>query len=160
MNTYLHDPSDKWPDLTHAEVGDTIVYCPRCPEQYTYQYLGGRSGGPGTCVKCKNSMRFWKVMPGEKERQLGLPTSEGVATGRVPARDPLEYVLNRLENAARSDNPHKAGYGSARTELLAGITQLRKQADMERRRSDNLLAALASLERTAHDAQRAWNPET
>ena len=159
MNTSLHTPLDKWPNLSHAEVGDTIVYCPACPEQWN----AGQNrtvGGPGTCSQCKTSMRFWKVMPGEKERQLGLPEPVGVATGRVPARDPLEYVLNRMENAARADDPHKVGYGVARKELLDGITALRKQADMERRRSDNLLAALASLERTAHDAQRAWNPET
>jgi hypothetical protein len=40
-------------------------------------------------------------------------------------RDPLEYVLNRMENAARSDDPAANGYGPARKELLEGIATLR-----------------------------------
>jgi hypothetical protein len=40
-------------------------------------------------------------------------------------RDPLEYALNRMENAARQQNPAAHGYGSARKELLDGIVSLR-----------------------------------
>lgn len=43
--------------------------------------------------------------------------------------DPLEYVLNRMEDAARQDNPAEAGYGKARKELLDGITTLRHEHD-------------------------------
>jgi hypothetical protein len=50
-------------------------------------------------------------------------------------RDPLEYVMNRMERAAQSDEPAKNGYGPARKELLGGIAALR--AD---------LAALRELE--------------
>lgn len=41
--------------------------------------------------------------------------------------DPLEYVLNRMERAAQSDEPAKNGYGQARRELLQGIADLRQQ---------------------------------
>ena len=39
--------------------------------------------------------------------------------------DPLEYVINRMENAAKSEKPAEAGYGQARKELLDGIALLR-----------------------------------
>jgi hypothetical protein len=47
----------------------------------------------------------------------------------MTVRDPLEYVLNRMENAGRSDAPAKNGYGEARRELLEGIAGLRKKLD-------------------------------
>ena len=40
-------------------------------------------------------------------------------------RDPLEYVLNRMEAAASHDNPAEHGYARARQDLLAGILELR-----------------------------------
>jgi len=44
-------------------------------------------------------------------------------------RDPLEYVLNRLESAALSDEPAKHGYAEARKELLVGIAQIRAEVE-------------------------------
>lgn len=41
--------------------------------------------------------------------------------------DPLEYVLNRMEHAAQSDEPGKNGYGTARRGLLDGIVSLRAE---------------------------------
>lgn len=40
-------------------------------------------------------------------------------------RDPLEYVINRMERAGQSNNPAANGYGKARRELLEGIAELR-----------------------------------
>lgn len=40
-------------------------------------------------------------------------------------RDPLEYVMNRMENAAQSGDPAGNGYGPARQELIEGIRSLR-----------------------------------
>ena len=42
-------------------------------------------------------------------------------------RDPLEYVMNRMERAAQSDDPAGNGYGLARKELIEGIRSLRAQ---------------------------------
>lgn len=43
-------------------------------------------------------------------------------------RDPLEYVLNRME-AERDKKPPTVGYPPARKELLDGITALRAEND-------------------------------
>ena len=50
-------------------------------------------------------------------------------------RDPLEYVLNRMEFASGMSNPAQHGYGLSRKELLDGIAALRA----------DLAAALAQL---------------
>ena len=39
-------------------------------------------------------------------------------------RDPLEYVINRMVKAGRSNAPAANGYGQARKELLDGIAAL------------------------------------
>jgi len=44
-------------------------------------------------------------------------------------RDPLEYVMNRMERAGQSDDPARDGYGPARKELLDGIAALRAERD-------------------------------
>ena len=60
-------PLEKWPDLTNTEVGDRIIYCLTCNEQWTIAKEG--SAGVCYCKKCKEAMRYWYVLPGEKERQ-------------------------------------------------------------------------------------------
>jgi hypothetical protein len=42
-------------------------------------------------------------------------------------RDPLEYVMNRMENAAQSGDPAGNGYGAARQKLIQGIRSLRAE---------------------------------
>jgi len=65
-------------------------------------------------------------------------------------RDPLEYVLNRMEAAAGQTTPANHGYGPARRELLAGIAALREENEGLRAVSE----ALALLIKF-HDEARA-----
>jgi hypothetical protein len=58
---------ENWPDLTKTEVGDKLIYCLTCNEQW----ILGKEGSVGItyCNRCKQGMRWWHVLPGEKERQ-------------------------------------------------------------------------------------------
>jgi hypothetical protein len=56
-------------------------------------------------------------------------------------RDPLEYVLNRME-AERDKPPPTVGYPSARRELLDGIAVLRKERDQLAGTVDRLIETL------------------
>lgn len=58
--------TEKWPDLSEAVVGDIIYYCFDGHGQYN---LSQRGIGPAICDVCGNGYRYWKVEPGEKQKQ-------------------------------------------------------------------------------------------
>lgn len=67
MNTSFDPPIENWPDLSKTEVGDRLIYCLTCNEQW----IIGKEGSAGICYckRGKEGMRYWIVLPGEKERQ-------------------------------------------------------------------------------------------
>ena len=69
MNPYPPFMS-QWPDLSKAAVGDLIIYCPICPEQW----IVGKDGDLGitTCKRDNRGMYMWKVEPGEREKQAAF----------------------------------------------------------------------------------------
>lgn len=69
MDYSISEPSmGRWPDLSQANVGDTLYYCYRCPYQNNVTQEGT---GPSCCKQCgKISLHVWKVEAGEKERQV------------------------------------------------------------------------------------------
>jgi hypothetical protein len=42
-------------------------------------------------------------------------------------RDPIEYLLNAMEEAKESDNPAANNYGAKRRAVLAAVAELRKE---------------------------------
>lgn len=48
-------------------------------------------------------------------------------------RDPLEYVINRMENAGQSNAPAANGYGRHRKDLLDAIVSLRAEVQTYKR---------------------------
>jgi hypothetical protein len=67
--------------------------------------------------------------------------------------DPLEYVLNRMENAARQDNPAMAGYGQARRDLIDGIVGLRSDLVKEGQMREQMAGSLAVVTERAIQAE-------
>lgn len=67
--------------------------------------------------------------------------------------DPLEYVLNRMEYAARMSNPAQHGYPLSRKELLDGITSLRAERDCYRAAIERHQNTAKAVYREARDAE-------
>lgn len=67
-------------------------------------------------------------------------------------RDPIEYLLNAMEQAAQEDEPHKHDYAGKRVAVLAAIADLRKDAERYRwiRLSLNNLYGASNEQLDAH----------
>ena len=69
-------------------------------------------------------------------------------------RDPIEYMLNALEDAASKPHPHQYGYGEKRRALLAELTRLRAEVEALRADAEAFRASVKLRISVAHHSNR------